>query len=319
MPASVPEGWFIAARDVERRNHPVVQALFAEAGAAVPPGFANEDVIAMLPRRRVDGRCRLCGAVGPLTKEHVPPKGSGNSQTSRSHSYGDWLDSTELGEMPGGRPEQGGIFGFTLCGSCNSYTGTHYGTAYQEWARAADKVLAELPHPLQLDQSVDTLAWPLTVGSKDDGGLSAGAFVRQVLSCFCTLSGTWDLAERHPEIRRIVLEQSAEPLPPGIEMGMSLYFGPNSRMVGPSLIVDPDAGEWRWVMEMAFPPFAFMLVLKSNVAEPGLGLLMNAFVGLAPTARQQFEGIVRVGFGWSPYPGDYRSRGQIQAERQRTT
>lgn len=317
MPASVPEGWFVAARDVERRNDPVVQALFAEAGAAVPPGFANEDVIAMLPRRRGDGQCRLCGAVGPLTKEHVPPKASGNSETGRSHSYGDWLDSTELGELPGGQIEQGGIFGFTLCRSCNSFTGRKYGTAYRDWALAAEALLAELPHPLQLDKSVDTLGWPLKVGSKEDGGLSAGAFVRQVLSCFCTLSGTWDLAERQSAIRRIVLEQSVEPLPPGIELGMSLYFGPNGRMVGPSLMVDPDAGEWRWMMEMAYPPFAFILVLASNVAEPGLGLLMNDFVTLPPAAKQQFEGIARVGFGWSPYPGDYRSRGQIEAERQR--
>jgi len=68
-------------------------------------------------------------------------------------------------------------------------------------------------------------------------------------------------------------------------------------------------------MEMAYPPFAFMLVIASNVAEPGLGLLMNEFVRSEPTARERFEGTAQIGFGWSPYPGDYRTRARIEFER----
>ena len=269
----------------------------------------------MLPRRRLIGRCRLCGSEASLTKEHIPPKASGNSLTSRSHSHDDWMNRKAFDDLAGGKHQQGGVFGHTLCGTCNSYTGTHYGAEYQRWAGIARGTLDGLPHPLALDELTEPLGWNFVAGSKDDGGVSPGAFARQVLSCFCTLSGSWDIADRHPEIRRIVLDQSLEPLPVGLELGFGLYFGPNSRVVGPTLSIEPDSGEWRWLMELAFPPFAFLCVLSSNVHEPGIGLIMNDWFLHDLSTRKRFEGVVRVGFGWAPYPGDYRTRAAIVAER----
>ena len=108
-------------------------------------GFLDEDVIRVLPRKPVTGRCRLCGQEAVLTKEHIPPKSSGNKRTARSHSLDDWMKRNDLDDVPGGRPEQGGIFGYTLCGPCNSYTGTHYGAEYQRWAEIARTTLGDSP------------------------------------------------------------------------------------------------------------------------------------------------------------------------------
>ncbi len=307
--------WIIATKDPSRADDPNVKGLFEDAWAAAPPGFLDEDVIEILPRRRVVGCCRLCGKETTLTKEHIPPKSSGNLQTSRSHSFDDWMQRREIDDLPGGEHQQGGIFGFTLCGACNSYTGTHYGTEYQRWAEIARATLDELPHPLALDELADPLGWSFVAGSEDDGGVNPGAFARQVLSCLCSLSGSWDLAERHPEIRRIVLEQSLEPIPDALALGFGLYFGPTSRMVGPTVMVEPERGEWRWLMELAFPPFTFLCVIASNVKDPGIGLMMNEWTSLDLTERKRLEGIVRIGFGWAPYPGDYRTRAEILVER----
>lgn len=307
--------WLIATKDTSQANDSRVKALFEEAWAAAPPGFLDEDVVEVLPRRRLAGRCRLCGEAATLTKEHIPPKSSGNLQTSRSHSFGDWLARASLEDLPGGQHQQGGIFGFTLCAKCNSYTGTHYGAEYQRWADVARETLDGLPHPLELDKMTEPLGWKFAAGSKEDGGVRPGALSRQVLSCFCTLSGSWDLAARHPEIRRIVLEQSLEPVPQAIELGFGLYLGPYSRMVGPTLSVEPDTGQWRWLMELAYPPLTFLCTIARNVVETDVGLLMNEWTRLDLAQPKHFEGIVRLCFGWTPYPGDYRTRSAILAER----
>jgi hypothetical protein len=308
-------GWRIVARDALQTHDFATRALFEEGRAAAPDGFLSEDTIEMLPRRPLQGRCRLCGQDAKLTKEHIPPRASGNKNTGRSHSFDEWLSRLDLEQLPDGEHQQGGIFGYTLCRECNSYTGTHYGAEYQKWTAIGRATLEGLPHPLQLDQLAEPLGWNLTAGSKEAGGVLPGLFARQVLSCFCSLSGTWDLAERHPEIRHIILDQSPEPLPLGLELGLSLYVGPHARMAGPTLLVEPEAGEWRWLMEMAYPPFAFLLVMTSNINESGVGLMMNDWTTLDLKEPKSFEGIARIGFGWSAYPGDYRSRSAIAADR----
>lgn len=309
--------WRFVGKDPSSAVSPRIQKLFEDAWAAAPQGYLEENTVEMLPRRPVIEACRLCGAMTRLTKEHIPPKGSGNIQTSRLYSFDDWLLRNSLDDLRGGKHQQGGVFGYTLCGSCNSYTGTHYGTEYQKWVQIASEVLNGLPHPVVLDhiKRTQSLNQKFVAGSGDDGGMCPGAFVRQVMSCICTLSGTWNLAERHPEIRRIILEQSTEVLPPELKLGLGLYFGPRSRMIGPQLQVEPDKGEWRWLIELAYLPFAFLCVIASNVKEPQVGFVMNNWTLVKPTDRKRVEGIVRVGFGWSSYPGDYRSSCAISAEQ----
>ena len=137
--------------------------------------------------------------------------------------------------------------------------------------------------------------------------------VRQVLSCMCSLSGPWDLAGRYPEIRHIVLEQSVEKLPERMEIGIALYAGPKVRISGPQLRVNVESGTWRWCQEIAYPPFAFLMVIASNKEKPGLGLMIGDWTTFAPSAQKHFKGAFEIGFGWSPYPGDYRSRAAINA------
>jgi hypothetical protein len=109
------------------------------------------------------------------------------------------------------------------------------------------------------------------------------------------LSGTWDLAGRHPEIRRIILEQSVEQLPSNLDLGMSIYLGPKVRIMGPQLKIDFKTKTWIWCQEIAFPPFAFLLVLESNKEKAGSGLMIGEFTTLAPDKEQYFSGIAEVG------------------------
>ena len=53
----------------------------------------------------------------------------------------------------------------------------------------------------------------------------------------------------------------------------------------------------------------------SNKELAGTGLMIGEFTMLPTEKEQYFSGISEVGFGWSPYPGDYRSRAAIEAGR----
>jgi hypothetical protein len=198
------------------------------------------------------------------------------------------------------------VWGYTLCKACNERTGQHYGTEYLGWVVRAEKVIAELPSPRQIDREPGPKGLEAQFGGASDGGVAPGRFVRQVLSMMCSLSGQWDLAGRQPAIRRIVLDQSVEPLPGDLHASMSIYLGPHSRIAGPQLRVDTASGEWAWVIELAHRPFAFVMVLASNI-DTHAGLDIGALTEIAIDRRVAYTAMFDIGFGWSAYPGDYRS------------
>ena len=318
--------WKLATKNVDP-NNPIIKRLLDEAISAAPTEYVTfraagqisfEDTVALLPRRSLRGHCRLCGVDATLTKEHIPPRSSGNKDRTTKLTLDNWIkDGLENNPASRHTIEQGGIFGYTLCRPCNSLTGSLYGNEYKNWAERANKMIEGFGPGIvpQLNAQISSFVKEITFGTKEDGGVKSGAFVRQVLSCMCSLSGSWNLAERYPVLRRIILEQSLEQLPHGMELGMSLYFGPRMRVMGPQLSVDAKTGVWRWCQELAFPPFAFLLVVASNDKEPGLGLLINNMTTVSPKDAQSFSGSVELGFGWSPYPGDYRSKAAIIAGR----
>ena len=300
--------------------------------AAAPTGFLRqneegkmvvENTVTMLPRYPVEGVCRLCGELANLTKEHIPPKSSGNKFRHTNLTFEDWLnDRWGNASSNNGPVEQGGIFGYTLCKCCNSITGKLYGSEYMSWVSRAKALLGSYgPGAIsQLNSTPGPFGENINFSSNGpEDAVKPGAFVRQILSCMCSLSGTWNLAGRYPAIRRIILEQATESLPAGMELGMYLYVGPKVRIVGPQLLIDMKTKTWRWVEEIAYPPYAFQFVIASNSPNPGMGLLIDPFTSVSPDAKMQFSGVIELGFGWSPYPGDYRSKAAIIAGRAKLT
>jgi hypothetical protein len=71
------------------------------------------------------------------------------------------------------------------------------------------------------------------------------------------------LTDRHPEVRKIVLDGEALPLPETLRLSTSLYVARPIRVIGPTLALDLDTGGWEWVCELAYPPFAHQLRLAA--------------------------------------------------------
>lgn len=249
-----------------------------------------------------------------MTREHLPPASAGNKGQYRSFSYSDWLRRDEGSlRLVGGTPGQGGMWGYTLCKACNDLTGHWYGAEYRGWAVRAAKMLAQIPATVaERDDDPVPYGVSFALGGNTDRGVAPGSFIRQVLSCMCSLSSGWDLAGRNPSIREIVIDGACATLTQ-VRVFLKFCWGPQSRLVGPQLVCDAETGEWAWVMEMSHAPLSLLLVLESNHDVQSGGVDITSFTEIEPKYRGTFEvdEPVEVGFTWSPYPWDFRSTAAI--------
>ena len=254
------------------------------------------------------GRCRICGAVGERTREHVPIKAANNKGSYLSHGLEDWLRRDDDGRLPGGSPRQGGTWGYSLCGTCNNRTGRQYGEEYKGWVARADGLLARVHDSLA---GADAGAEMPTLEKVTFLDVSPGGFVRAALAALCTSAAEWPLTEDHSVIRRIILDGEAAPLPEPLRVYLSLYVGPMARIVGPTMLANQTNGQWAWLTEIAHPPLAILMQL-AGTASPMTHLDISHFTTVAPDARCNLEFDIGVGFGHTPLPGDYRPKGALE-------
>lgn len=82
--------------------------------------------------KKVEGTCRICGKVGPLSFEHVPPRAAFNDRPVIAIQGRDAVRAAP-GERSYGQIQQQGAGGYTLCGKCNSDTGDWYVQHFAKW------------------------------------------------------------------------------------------------------------------------------------------------------------------------------------------
>ena len=95
--------------------------------------------------KKVEGRCRLCGKIGELSYEHIPPKATFNNQPVKMYYGIDVLAKNQkTGEGFVGIPyenQQKGAGGYTLCSTCNNITGGKYNIEYQKFVNSLGETI----------------------------------------------------------------------------------------------------------------------------------------------------------------------------------
>ena len=272
------------------------------------PASAEE----LFPPRGHEGRCRICGVWGKMSEEHLPPRTVQYRRRMQGVDIWDWFSRQEL-EIPArGRVIQGGVSGYMLCASCNNRTG-RYAREYQEWARGAANVVRSLR---QTPEEIDNQdAYPYVSLSVRD--LYPARLVRAVISMMLSISGSPEMGEHHPVLRKLALGGAPAPLPQQLQLFMVLYAGPHARIVGGpagQAILDTQSGIVTRLLEVAYPPFAFQMVLEGD-PDRASGVDISAFTEIGLDVRKDFQiENLMIGFGHTPYPGDYRTRAKIEAE-----
>lgn len=262
-----------------------------------------------LPQRRVRGGCRICGEVHHLTFEHIPPKSAGNNQTVRSVPLDRWITDGAPGQFPrhGWTQQQKGTGGYVLCGRCNNFTGRHYVPDFVEFANAAIALMAREGIWTLPDVAADASTIEFTAQ-----GIRPGVLARQVLTMLLAVSGSPEVAAQRPLTRRIILEDYPAALS-DLRMFMTLYRGPGIRVLPTSAMFSLAVREPQTVVEVAFPPFAFVGLL-SGPADPKFGAEISDWTELPSPMTANVLLRPPIASGHTPFPADYRSLTRINLE-----
>lgn len=199
-----------------------------------------------------EGACHLCGVVGFLSYEHVPPQAAFNdakvyeADMKRILYRGENLDSTSRQ----GRFNQRGAGGYTLCQSCNSTTGGWYAKAYIQFAKEV--------HPAMYE---------CRSGAERHVGIECRphAVLKQILTMFCSANPP-EFAQNRPDLIRYLLNRELEFLPTNLSVHIALY-DPKSEATRQSAMtfrIDMSNGERNAYSEICFPPLNIILTESSN-------------------------------------------------------
>ncbi len=189
------------------------------------------------------GRCQLCGSVGKLSFEHVPPESAFNNRPVFLGDIKKMLDAKTVLPLRGGKQCQRGSGAYTLCERCNNNTGGWYGSAYVEWAVQAAYNLSRASGARTIDATYSI--YPSRV-------------LKQVLCMFFSANSN-GLGQFHDAAKAVVLDKYARGLPDGLGVLAFITRSWLLRQAGFTGQLDIRNGQGYYFSEVAHPPFGFVM------------------------------------------------------------
>lgn len=257
---------------------------------------------------RPSGACHLCGQICLLSEEHVPHKKAFNQEKTVSYGMIDWLERGRTGTFPRKGPiQQGGVRRYTLCKDCNNKTGHWYGNEYVKWSHAAVGILQQhFSDRDSLDNDPES-QWARLIFKQ--------AYPLRFLKAITTLLFSANSPEfrlNHHELAAFVLDKDCMGLPDRYKFYLSLFLGPISRYVGVAERLDVNSGQTVYLTEFSYLPFSCLLTLGTPQFVHPCGVI-SGFANFSYDQRADIEIDVLIGFGHTPYPGDYHSQAAIDS------
>jgi hypothetical protein len=221
--------------------------------------------------------------------------------------------AAEPGADLGPGPElQGGISAYTLCGPCNSLTGTRYGNEYATWAEALHRAFQSVPPDPEGDNDTQTHYYDVKVGNAE---FYPGRFIRQVLSTMATVSGG-TLTQRAPQLIDGILAGTPMEVPE--DMGIYLAVFPErkrSRILPPMVEGHLSSRTATLLCDLMHYPFAIVLVLAGREPARVTGADIGGMLKQSPDeVATGFHLSTPIARCHTVFPGDYRSLAQLNAD-----
>lgn len=240
------------------------------------------------------GECCICGSIGKLTFEHVPPAAAFNDRRVFQAKIDELIDDKWAPGEPikKGTYAQRGAGRHSLCAKCNNDTGSWYGTAYVDFARQAMILLHRSKGKM-------SLAYPY--------GIFPLKVLKQIVVMFFSACGP-NFRKAHPELVKFVLDRERRFVPGGIYIWLYLHDPVESTSTRQSGITGrlSIGGEPQIFSEIAFPPFG---IIMSFNAKPVAVELCNIthFAQLKINMWDIFHMKLPVLPVVSFFPGDFRT------------
>ena len=251
-----------------------------------------------MAKRKIEGRCHICGDFGPLSWEHVPPKQAFNSRPVEAHP---WIESLDFGiddERPRGKVLQRGMGGYTLCERCNNLTGHWYGTEFINWCYRGRDILIQAEGKPSLVYLHYVL--PLRV-------------IKQVATMFFSACGE-NFRDNCDDLVGFVLNRERRYLPPRYDF--YAYYNIEGTYRFSSIVATArlDRNQTSVFSEITFPPYGYVLTLDSPPPDHRL-FSISHFANYDYDEFRTFEMRLPVLPTFLTMPGDYRTRDEIEIDK----
>ena len=244
-----------------------------------------------------EGNCCICGIYGPLSFEHVPPRSAFNDKLVVKARFDDVVG---LGPdaIIKGKAQQQGAGDYTLCPRCNNNTGSWYGKDFVDWCYQGYEILTRTrgqPSIIYLNY-----LFPLRI-------------VKQIITMFFSINGS-GFADANPELVKFVLNRDFRYISPKYRLFVYFSIGRLARSSGVSALVNINTQKTCIFSEMNYFPYGYVLTLNSHPPDRRL-IEISHFARFGYKEFAIMELRLPVLPTYLYFPGDYRTKEQILADR----
>lgn len=193
------------------------------------------------------GKCAVCGNIGSLTFEHVPPQSAFNDKPIFIQTHDHLVNEKSF--VFGKRMKSNkGLGGYTLCKSCNNLTGDWYARDFASFAQQGMNIISKLqPQPFISGQYQIK---PLNV-------------IKQIFTMFLSADKSGHLQSVNG-LRDFILNKESKENPKSLKIYLYSNQSPHKRMFGYSIVyAEGQIQKWS---EINFQPFGYLLAEDSEPA-----------------------------------------------------
>ncbi|HEX6712342.1 MAG TPA: hypothetical protein VF066_03115 [Thermoleophilaceae bacterium] len=200
---------------------------------------------------------------------------------------------------------------YTLCDDCSEAAAKWYLPEFRRWVRMAEDAIARGPAPQQLDADARP-SW--TTASLHD--VRPARFLKHVVTMLLAITPPGFLGRGHIDLGEYARDPARVGLPPRYQLYLSLFHGPYARFVGYSAQLNQDSGQTEELVELAYPPFSFVLSLTGDA--PIETTNVTDFTQLRANELCIVDLDLLNGFAHTPYPADFRTAAAVTPRTRRT-
>lgn len=251
-----------------------------------------------MSKREVVDICHLCGCVGKLSFEHIPPRKAFNN---RPLIHVEFEKAISLGPdvEPKGDIYQRGSGGYTLCENCNNSTGSWYAKHFIDWCYQGMDILNKTkgkPTLIYLHY-----LFPLSI-------------LKQIIVMFFSINAD-TFQKVNSELVRFVLNRNSKYLSPRYRFYVYYNTSRIHRCLGVTARLNIGMGKnIDLISEFAFPPFGYVMTIDTKVKPDNRLFEITHFSGYSYNQRK----VMTVKLPLLPvntvFPADYRTQKEINEQ-----
>lgn len=171
------------------------------------------------------GKCKICGEILEMTKEHIPPKSALNKGKIKLLDPSETTKLLTRDKLPWEQDDlkysisQNGMQLQTLCKKCNNLTGRNYGNSYKDFVLSIAHIIQE---------KKITAGTGVIIEYEKFDHLSV---FKQIISMFASLS---NITTRHSNVKDFLLSPQVNDFPhKDIHIFINIYLDGQDGLFGP--------------------------------------------------------------------------------------